>query len=407
VAVWKSVPNLNFYCSNNINTQSIPITVKAGSATFKADLRLRVQCGAEAEIDLIGIGAGAVVGIYANLIEFVAVLESTPTCALQTTEWFDLNVGAYARLNVVVDLKTIGPVPTVSTTLLNSPTFTQCWLEHSPGETGVAYTTTATTALSPSSPLSLVFGTLSVPGAGQPEPSKTALTTVLLPTGTGITTASGSQASTVKFPIGNGTMFDSEQPVTSTLYSTTMYTITSCAASVVNCPASWEKEIVVTQTVDSFTTVCPPGADVAFPSSSKTVEAAAAPTLPAGATPNAATVHVITEVIVLTPCSTPIVETFVPPTTPLPHAQHEVVVLLPAPTTSSLAVAIKYYGGSNSTIAHPTGAKHSGGLGSTAGVGTTVRPTAFTAGAGPSDPIPSHGHVIVAVGLILGAMFLL
>jgi len=68
--------------SDGIGTKSIPVEVKTGSGTFKASLRLRVQCGIEADIDLIGLGAGAVVGIYANIVEFVTVLDSTPNCAL-------------------------------------------------------------------------------------------------------------------------------------------------------------------------------------------------------------------------------------------------------------------------------------------------------------------------------------
>ncbi|KAH8160908.1 hypothetical protein CIB48_g7337 [Xylaria polymorpha] len=82
-----------------LNSQSLPVTVVSGHATFKADLRLRVQAGAEASIDLFGIGAGAVVGIYANIIEFVAVIDKTPTCDLETEIWWDLNVGAYAHLD--------------------------------------------------------------------------------------------------------------------------------------------------------------------------------------------------------------------------------------------------------------------------------------------------------------------
>ena len=85
---------------------------------------------------IFGIGAGAVMGIYANLIEFVAVLETTPTCPLQSREWWDLNVGAYAHLNVVVDFKTIGMVPTASTTLLSAPTLTQCWPVGGSGSAG-------------------------------------------------------------------------------------------------------------------------------------------------------------------------------------------------------------------------------------------------------------------------------
>lgn len=68
--------------SDGIATKSIPVEVKTGTGTFKASLRLRVQCGVEADIDLIGLGAGALIGIYANIVEFVTVLDSTPDCAL-------------------------------------------------------------------------------------------------------------------------------------------------------------------------------------------------------------------------------------------------------------------------------------------------------------------------------------
>ncbi|KAI1312147.1 hypothetical protein F5Y03DRAFT_265553 [Xylaria venustula] len=114
---------------DGISSQSLPVTVISGTATFKADLRLRVQAGAEASIDLFDIGAGAVIGIYANIIEFVAVIEKTPTCDVETEISWDLNVGAYAHLDVVVDYTTLGPVPTVSTTLFAGETISSCWVE--------------------------------------------------------------------------------------------------------------------------------------------------------------------------------------------------------------------------------------------------------------------------------------
>lgn len=86
--------------SEGLQSQSLPVTVVSGKGTFKADLRLRVQAGAEASLDIFGIGAGAVVGIYANIIEFVAVIEETPSCPLEADFWWDLNVGAYAHLDV-------------------------------------------------------------------------------------------------------------------------------------------------------------------------------------------------------------------------------------------------------------------------------------------------------------------
>lgn len=137
--------------SDGMSTKSLPITVETGTkATFKADLRLRVQVGAEAKFKKLGkkfgIGAGAAMGIYANLVEFVAEIEDTPTCALETREYFDLNVGAYAKLDVEIDYKTTGLVPTVSTTLLSAPAHTQCWKSKKPSSAPLKTTKKATSS---------------------------------------------------------------------------------------------------------------------------------------------------------------------------------------------------------------------------------------------------------------------
>ncbi|KAJ8105199.1 hypothetical protein ONZ43_g7521 [Nemania bipapillata] len=131
---------------SGLNSQYLPVTVISGHATFKADLRLRVQAGAEASIDLFGIGAGAVVGIYANLIEFVATIEKTDTCELEAEVSWDLNVGAFAHLDVVVDYTTLGPVPTVSTTLMVGAAFSTCLLDGAAASTTAALPATTSDA---------------------------------------------------------------------------------------------------------------------------------------------------------------------------------------------------------------------------------------------------------------------
>jgi hypothetical protein len=348
-------------------------------------------------IPIPGIGAGALVGIYANLIEFVAVLDSTPTCALRGREWFDLNVGAYARLDVVVDFKTIGAIPTISTTLLNSPTLTQCWIERSPHETSGPLPTSDVSGRPPS-----VHPTLSLPGGQGSGSSRTVISTVILPTGTGsgspgVTTLSIATPSGSKNPSANATSLADGSLVTSTVYSTTVYTVTSCAAGVINCPASWQKEIVVTKTVDAFTTVCPPGVVVTFPTTTK------APT-PTSSVVAAAAVEVITEVIILSTCPTPIVETFVAPTTVAPPSQHHITVVIPAPTTATLpvvlAVAIadnkNLWSNSTATYAAPTTAKPSAG-----GVSTSPARPAFTAGASR----PFFGGCAAAAAAVVGLWF--
>ncbi|KAJ9154994.1 hypothetical protein NKR23_g2213 [Pleurostoma richardsiae] len=332
---------------DGISSKSLPVTVTTGRATFKADLRLRVDCGAEAEIAGIGIGAGAELSVYLNILEFVAILETTSTCELQTREYFDINAGAIAELDVVIDYTTIGAVPTVSTTLYAAPTLTQCWDSLLEGSSATL-TTTATmitpAAYSEAASVPLVSGddsvsiatTLSFGGASYKETTST-LTTAYIPA---ITTAPSVSAgifapsSSFKYPLsnssiptaGSGTAAASgsgeDELVTSTVYATTVYTVTSCAATVVNCPASLQQEVVVTKTVEAFTTVCPATATISAPTSSSS----------AASTGSGVVVHVVTDVVVLVPCSSPIVETYVPPSTAVTPAAQKV-------TATALAVA--------------------------------------------------------------------
>jgi hypothetical protein len=303
-----------------------------------------VQCGAETEF--LGIGAGAELGIYANIIEFVAVLDSTPTCALQSTEWWDLNVGAFAHFDVVVDYTTIGAIPTISTTLLTGPKFTQCWLEiggspgGSPAETGGYATQTATTiSISVPGGSTALSATVTSPAETGYTETLTTITVPTITTGPSLSQSASLSSSSFTFPLTNSTGSaggvkggTSTSPggdkgsssasaggndlVTSTLYTTTVYTVTSCAASVVNCPASYQQEILVTRTVDVYTTVCPASAVITLPSSI-THAAPSASATSLGPT-TVATVHIITDVVVLVPCASPIVETFVPATTIVP-----------------------------------------------------------------------------------------
>lgn len=292
-----------------MTTKSIPVTVQSGSATFKADLRLRVQVGAEATLPILGIGSGAVVGIYANIIEFVAVVNSTPDCALETMEWWDLNAGAYANLDVVIDSSTtLGLVPTVSTTLLTAPTLTQCWIEASATATGISNSSVVTyTSTSSSSTIQARYAT--------PAPVSNYSSTP-------------AEVSSSRYPFVNISIAatspsaSDDALVTSTIYSTAVYTLTSCAANVVNCPASYQKEVVVTQTVNAFTTVCPATAQItSLPEADSTIKVFAAP-ITTG------------DVVLLTPAATPIVNTFVPPTGTVAHVVGALATQKAAATTA-------------------------------------------------------------------------
>ncbi|KAF5642173.1 hypothetical protein F25303_6593 [Fusarium sp. NRRL 25303] len=122
------------------------------------------------------------------------------------------------------------------------------------------------------------------------------------------TTGSGSGA----YPAGPGSSSAHAKPqttgdVTSTVTSTHVYTITSCAASVINCPARYTQK-VVTSTVIESTYVCP---------------ATETGAVPATTTAHSTKVHVpvttITDTLTtIVPCKTRTTKTFHPPTTPPP-----------------------------------------------------------------------------------------
>lgn len=386
-----------------MTSKSLPVTVKSGQATFKADLRLRVQCGAEA--DVLGVGAGAELGIYANIIEFVAVLDSTSTCALESTEWWDLNVGAFAQLDVVVDYKTLGAIPTVSTTLLSAPKATQCWLEIG-GSPGSSTARTATAASPAETGYTQTLATGTVPA---------------VTTGPSLSESGSSSPSSFKYPLTNSSSaVGGGGLVTSTVYTTTVYTVTSCAASVVNCPASYQQQILVTQTIDAYTTVCPASAAATAPGSSSSAAPSASSTSTGGATN--AVMHIIIDVVALTPCASPIVETFVPGSTAPPPAVHQVTATVStvAPWSSSssslpssystsaspfigaVAKAVQY---SNGTATHSPSAYGSGKPSVSWSQTATPAParTSVTAGAASKGAV--RGLAVVA-GSFVALLFL-
>ncbi|KAH8668302.1 hypothetical protein BX600DRAFT_253100 [Xylariales sp. PMI_506] len=296
---------------DGIGVQSIPVTVQSGSATFKADLRLRVQCGAETTIGVLGVGAGAVVGIYANILEFVTTIDSTPDCALESKEWWNLNAGAYAQLDVVVDYSTMGPVPTVSTTLLTASTLTQCWVS-TDATSSVDPTPTSpagSDALPATSVYSLLFSPTSISTylqSGSPIAVPTVEAYVMTSHTASINTVSWSTTAiyrdssaalsrytTIHHSIANTSFVSTPATasartlVLSTVCSTAVYTATSCGTNVVNCPISHQMEVVVTQTIT---------VGVATRTHTTTLGLTHAVTTPT---------------VQLTLCATPVVETFI------------------------------------------------------------------------------------------------
>ncbi|KAF4455808.1 hypothetical protein F53441_2007 [Fusarium austroafricanum] len=166
------------------------------------------------------------------------------------------------------------------------------------------------------------------------------------PTGTAggnvpaVTTGAGSDAEHTSAPAPEVTTApDASGMITSTIRETHIYTITSCAASVINCPASYTQKIV-TQTVVERTTVCPatatavpntpseggngsnqggdskPGKGSNNGNGNGNGGSAPAPTSP----PNAAqtTIDLVTitqDVTTIVPCTKFVTSTFVAPTT--------------------------------------------------------------------------------------------
>ncbi|KAI0537343.1 hypothetical protein GGR58DRAFT_351897 [Xylaria digitata] len=464
-----------------LNSQSLPVTVVSGHATFKADLRLRVQAGAEASIDLFGIGAGAVIGIYANIIEFVAVIEKTPTCDLETEISWGLNVGAYAHIDVVVDYTILGPVPTVSTTLLAAETITSCWIEaapttpallpttseaavsslspaspsspeasysppalsSSPAETGGAGVTSsvaitsaaATSAVASSTDVTLVWTpsmVLSVTASevsftvSEPSPTDsvssplssdtsassltTASTLSLSSYSQGVGSSPGSVSSVyssfsvaassyshgVSYSHGAGTYsisipsaYSSSAAVAGPTYTSTYtYVITRCGApGVINCPATYQSEVVVTRTA----TICPATATAVTATTTVVSTAVTVVPIPAESSKSAGPNHTGGEVVViiLTPLLTPVVATFV----------------APAETTS---VHVKEYTGiiegHSTAIATTTSTTTITAITSSAGL-QTPSPTPLivpSTSVGPSVNVPGNATA-VGTGFIPGA----
>ncbi|KAI1169974.1 hypothetical protein F4777DRAFT_570988 [Nemania sp. FL0916] len=311
---------------DGLNSRSLPVTVVSGKATFKADLRLRVQAGAEASLPVFGIGAGAVVGIYANIIEFVAVVEKTPTCDLETEIWWDLNVGAYAHLDVVVDYSTLGPVPTVSTTLLTAPTISSCWVEapmttpalpdptkeaevstpafssSSPEETGIASITSSAAATSTPATYSTIVRSPSMTLSVSTSKASSTMPSAFHNSSSTAATAgySYSQIAAGTYPVPS----PSAKP---TYTSTYTHTLTRCGVpGVINCPATYQSTVIVTRT----TMFCP--ATATTTATSTTTSGSVSASIPiVSSKPTAQTDEVV--VIILTALPTPIVKTFVAP----------------------------------------------------------------------------------------------
>ncbi|KAI2607714.1 uncharacterized protein GGS25DRAFT_348026 [Hypoxylon fragiforme] len=256
---------------SGLSVQVLPIEVRIGCTEVIADLRLRVELGVAAEVDiddvlpildLPEIGAGLEVAVFANLLEYVGFFCATPSCPL-STEKYGLNIGAAVELDVAVeDLLNLHLAPSISTELLTQPIKTIC--EH-PDYTPTAIPT-------PTGPGISFTGTAhaSIPGGAPPA--------------------------TITGPPGTPSGYNGGDVVTSTITNAQTFTITQCAVNVPNCPAGYQTTATLVHTT-VYTTICP---------ATQTQHPANPPQ-----TKTQPPVTVTKEVVTLVPCST--VETFTPP----------------------------------------------------------------------------------------------
>ncbi|KPA43938.1 extracellular serine-threonine rich protein [Fusarium langsethiae] len=244
--------------------QLIPLHVESGSATFKAALQARVYLGVD--IDTPIADASAQIGAYLNLPEIVFDVRSAGTCGLEVTTSANIGFGIWAQGDVSLgweddddddvqedDAKTLAVSFAIegaaTDCLVDQPT--SFMVEGAPPPT----------IESPQSPTSFKVG-----GAPPITVSATATTTKPLTTVPGTfvtgypeTTASASSSNHDPL-ISPGTRVvtaPANRYTTSTVYTTVVHTVVSCAASITNCPAKSAQSVVVTDVIELYTIVCP------------------------------------------------------------------------------------------------------------------------------------------------------
>lgn len=118
-----------------------------------------------------------------------------------------------------------------------------------PDETSSSFTESSTYSASASSS----YPTVSVTSSVSNNASASGYPTASLTSGASNSVSETKSVSATSSPYPTGSASTTEY-TTSTVYSTTVYTVTSCAPSITNCPA---KGSVVTETIALYTTVCP------------------------------------------------------------------------------------------------------------------------------------------------------
>ncbi|SPJ82582.1 uncharacterized protein FTOL_09987 [Fusarium torulosum] len=305
-------------------TKALPIGVAAdvdlsAEVALQLGLRLRTEIDLEAELDIpvLEIEAGAKIAVWVSLFEYTAALIASDDCAVSIDEVIALTLGLAVDLNVEVgDILDISLAPTLTVTLATAAKAKVCqanrgsigaFLDGSGSSGSKTSTHVVSLATAPAGD--------SKATQGYEAPDATGSDAYPVPEATGSdaypvgekTPVEGSAAKpvTTEAPAvtlsparGNGTTGD----VTRTLTSTHVYTVTSCAASVINCPARYTQK-VVTSTIIESTYVCP------------ATETGAVPAMTTAHTKVPVPVTTITDTLTtVVPCKTRTTSTFKPPT---------------------------------------------------------------------------------------------
>lgn len=203
---------------------ALPFSINLnGTPTFQVDLQLQANLGLNATdvVPFIDIGAGIGVGAFANLFEYVAELQTTPQCQLQTSESANVNLGVFGGANLEIGNFVAGAVPTVSTKLFEVDLGTKC----------------------------LIPNGLPIPTKEPPTVTTPTCQVTPPPGGNGTT---GNYTSPARMRRGMLPPMPSIPPQAPPLGVETVLTITQCKTALVNCP---EEAI---QTFEVPTTICPP-----------------------------------------------------------------------------------------------------------------------------------------------------
>ncbi|RSL57344.1 hypothetical protein CEP53_006499 [Fusarium sp. AF-6] len=352
----------------------------SAEVALQLGLRLRTEIDFEAELEIpaLEIEAGAKIAIWVSLFDYTAVLIGTDNCAVSVADVIALTLGLAIELNVEIgDILDLSLAPSLTITLATAAKAENCLPDR--GQPGIFLeshqdtdSSTATATSGPDSSSDSSSGNSSGSSSGSSSDSDSSIASGSSSDGSSVTETSDAFAQFTNTPTaghGNVTAPRPTGDVTSTVRSTHVYTITSCAASVVNCPARYTQK-VITSTVVSTTYVCPATPSGAVPATTSA--------LPSKSTP--VPVSTITETLTtIVPCKERTTSTFHAPTNSPPAPTVTIVdrtTVCPSTKTQSTDV-----------VSQPTSGFQ---------VITTAVPTSEAPGL-PSSAVPSSGKVMSEV----------